>query len=259
MDSVPYPGMTDWPPMSPQRAVEFLFAEDGTGIDGWHWLIEWSTSSFYIKSMNPALEGAKVSIHGPDARYPGEQHMRFDRESDPKLIESAVRAGGRFLTDAEDGPIYFSGRQVSEDAGHIVRFCAERKSFVGDAPPAGGSRWPKAKSTARAITPVPTEGHVTYLDVYLSFGDPYWPDEEGVRATQSGIGPVTNGSGMQLTLVVKDALREPELNPCSDWRGDTPVDQCLRGLVAGVDQAGVLWLDEQLIPFTVADSVPRHY
>lgn len=54
MNSVPYP-MANWPGMNQQHAIEFLAAEDGTGIDGWHWLIEWSTTSFYIKSLNPAL------------------------------------------------------------------------------------------------------------------------------------------------------------------------------------------------------------
>lgn len=260
MDSVPYPGMAEWPPMSPQRAVEFFWAKNGTGIDGWHWLIEWSTSSFYIKSMNPALEGAKVSIHGPDPKHPGKQHLRFDRESDPKLIEKAMEAGGRFLTDAEDGPTYFTGREVRKDAGHIVRFCVEREPFVGDAPPAGGSRWPKEKTKAgRVILPVPREGHVAYFDVYLSFDKPYWPDEERVRATQSGLGPITNALGMHLTLVSDTSVPNPELNPCGDLRGDAPVGECLRGLTVGVDGDGVLWLCEQLISPDIADAVPRHY
>jgi hypothetical protein len=44
-----YPGLDE------HRAIEFLWAtSDGTGIDSWHWLLETSATSFYIKSMNQA-------------------------------------------------------------------------------------------------------------------------------------------------------------------------------------------------------------
>jgi hypothetical protein len=249
MGGVPYPGMDQ------QHAVEFLFAENGTGIDGWHWLIEWSTSSFYIKSLNPALEQAKVSIHGPDPKHPGRQYLRFGLESDQKLVKKSERAGGRWTTDTTQLPVYFTGRQVTDDAAHIVRYCAEREAFVGDAPAAGGSRWPKEKSTFKVIVPVPKEGRVTYLDIYLSFGDPYWPDEAGVRAAQAGMGPITNASGMHLTAVVKNRPATDE-NPCGDTRGDTPVDQCFRGIAVAVDEAGVLWLCEKLVPIDRGNGSP---
>jgi hypothetical protein len=41
--------------MDEHRAIEFFMATSGgTAIDSWHWLIEWSTTSFYVKSMNRA-------------------------------------------------------------------------------------------------------------------------------------------------------------------------------------------------------------
>jgi len=253
MNPVPYPGMVDYPGMRPQHAIEFLVAEEGTGIDGWHWIIEWSTSSFYMKSLNPALRSAKVSLHGPDPKHPGKQHLRFDL-TEPGLVEKAERAGGRWATDTSGLPLYFRGRQVNDYAAHIVRYSAERDAFLKGAPPAGGSRGPRAKSTFRAIVPVPKEDRVTYLDIYLSFGDPYWPDEAGVRAAQAGIGPITNGSGMNLTAVVRDwpAAREP--GPCGDFRGETPRGDCLRGIAAAVDDTGLLWLCEKLLPTAMMDA-----
>jgi hypothetical protein len=248
VNSVPYPGMANWPGMNQQHAIEFLAAENGTGIDGWHWLIEWSTTSFYIKSLNPALEQAKVSLHGPDPKHPGKQHLRYGLESESKLVEKSERSGGRWVTDVRQLPAYFTGQQVNGDAAHVVRYCVEREAFVGDAPPAGGSRWPKAKATFKAIIPGPKEGRVTYFDIYLSFGHPYWPDEEGVRRAQAGIGPITNAPGMHLTAVVKDRPAGDEPNPCGDFRGDTPVNQCFRGLATAVDESGVLWLCDKLIP-----------
>jgi hypothetical protein len=234
-------------------SVEFLIAEEGTGIDGFHWIIEWSTSSFYIKSLNPALQSAKVSLHGPDPKHPGKQHLRFGLESKSELVEKATSAGGRWTTDTDTLPFYFSGRQVNDYAAHIVRYCAERDAFVEGAPPAGGSRGPRAKSTFRAIVPVPKKDRVTHIDIYLSFADPYWPDEAGVRAAQAGIGPITNASGMSLTAVVRDwpATREPD--PFGDVRGETPVTQCLRGIAAAVDETSLLWLCEKLLPTAMVD------
>src|SRR6185437_11030359 len=85
-DDAPYPGGDGYPGMDEHRAIEFFAAtNDGTAIDSWHWLIEWSTTSFYIKSMNPALQGTKVSIHGPDDRHPGLNHYRFDLIRTPEL------------------------------------------------------------------------------------------------------------------------------------------------------------------------------
>jgi hypothetical protein len=241
-------GMASWPGMSQQHAIEFLAAENGTGIDGWHWLIEWSTTSFYIKSMNPALEQAKVSLHGPDPKHPGKQHFRYGLESDLKLIDKSKRAGGRWVTNVSQLPAYFSGRQVTDHAGHVIRYCVEREAFVGDAPPAGGSKRPKAKATFKAIVPVPREGRVTYVDIYLSFGEPHWPDETGARAAHSGIGLITNSAGIHLTVVVEDRTAATQPNPCGDTRGDIPANECFRGLATAIDESGVLWLCDKLIP-----------
>ena len=53
-EDVLYPGLDE------HRAIEFLTATgDGTAIDGWHWLMETSTTSFYIKSMNQGVAGGQ--------------------------------------------------------------------------------------------------------------------------------------------------------------------------------------------------------
>ena len=36
--------------MQQQHAIEFFFIEEATSLWGFHWLIEWLTSSFYISS-----------------------------------------------------------------------------------------------------------------------------------------------------------------------------------------------------------------
>ena len=257
------PAMTDdvlYPGMDEHRAIEFLSAtSDGTAIDGWHWLMETSTTSFYIKSMNRALQGAKVSVHGPDGRHPGEDHYRFDlirtaeMEVEQRSADRSARAGGRWLTDTAELPRYFTGRRIADNVDQVMRFSTGHDVFVVGAPPAGGSDFPKPKATMRGLLPIPAEGFVIHVDVFLSYdGDrgPYWPNDESViRAQRSGLGFMTNSLGWKLSVVVYDRAADHEPDPCGDYRGDTPVDRCFRGYAATVDDTGLLWLCEKLIPY----------
>jgi hypothetical protein len=210
-------------------------------------LIEWSTSSFYIKSLHPGMQLAKVSLHGPDPKHPGKQHLRFDLDK-PDLVQKAAKAGGHWSTASDPLPYYFSGRQVNDHAAHIVRISAGWDTFAKGAPGPGNSRGPRQKSTFRALVPAPEKDHVTHVDIFLSLGDAYWPDEAAARAAYAGMGPITNAIAMSLTAVAvqRPVTLDPE--PAGDTRGDTPLDQCVRGIAAVVDTTGLLWLCEKVIP-----------
>lgn len=249
-----------YPSLDEHRAIEFLSATaDGTAIDSWHWLIETATTSFYIKSLNRALQAAKVSLHGPDARYPGEDHYRFDlirtpeMEVDPKFIKRSTRAGGRWLTDSAELPRYFPGRRITDNVDHVIRFSTGHDLFTAGAPPAGGSDHPKQKATMRGLLPIPAEGRVVHVDAFLSRdaeAGPYWPSEESViRHHRSGLGFMTNSLGWKLSVVVYDRPVDREPDPSGDYRGNLPVSECCRGYAATVDNTGLLWLCEKLIPF----------
>jgi hypothetical protein len=232
--------------MQQQHAIEFFFIEEASSLWGFHWLIEWSTSSFYIKCLHPALQSAKVSLHGPDPKHPGRQHLRFDLDK-PDKVAKAKKAGGLWA-GSDPLPYYFAGRQVNDHAAHIVRFSAGWDTFIKGAPGPGGSKGPREKSTFKAILRAPEKDHVAHVDVFLSMGDPYWPDEAKARAAGAGMGPITNAIGMNLTAV---AVRRPvtlQPDPCGDVRGDVPLDQCVRGVSAVVDETSLLWLCEKVIP-----------
>lgn len=251
-DDVPYPGWDGFPGMDQHPCIEwFMATNDGTAIDGWHWLIEWTTTSFYIKSMNPAVQLMKVSMHGPDPRpqHVGKEHFRFDRErTNQDRADRAADAGGRWLTDDSTLPLHFEGHQINDHTKLIVRFCAEPEVFVPGAPPAGGSDWP-IKKAMKGIVPLPAQGRVRHIDIFLSDdGAPYWPDADKVRATQSGLGYIRNSLDWCLSAVIFDRPAEYLPDPCGDLRGEVPVDQCLRGVAATVDETSVLWLCEKLIP-----------
>lgn len=249
IDGYPFPGMQE------RTALEWLMAtNDGTAIDSWHWLIESSTTSFYAKSLNQALEGAKVSIHGPDDNHPGADHFRFDvlrtdgETLDQKAADKATRAGGRWLTDPGEMPHYFTGRPINDHVKLVVRFSTPWDAFIAGAPPAGGSRWPKAKAL-KGLVPVPKKGRVRHVDLYLSTnGEPYWPyNEQVLSASRAGLGFLTNSLGWKLSAVVVDAAMNEENHPVGNLRGETPFAQCRRGIAAWVDETGLLWLCETVI------------
>jgi hypothetical protein len=246
-ENAPYPGLDE------HSAIEFLMAtNDGTAIDGWHWLIEWTTTSFYIKSMNPAIQAMKVSMHGPDPRpqHRGREHFRFDLErTNRDRAARAVAAGARWLSDPSELPHYFEGRKVNDNVKLLVRFSVGHDAYVAGAPAAGGSDWP-VQDAMKGIVPLPLEGRVRHVDIFLSDdGSPYWPNEDKVRATRSGLGYIRNSLNWCLSAVVFDRRFDDEPDPCGDLRGDTPVSQCSRGLASTVDETSLLWLCEKLIPF----------
>ncbi len=99
---------------------------------------------------------------------------------------------------------------------------------------------------------MPADSRVRHIDVFLSDnGEPYWPDADKVRASQSGMGGyIRNSLDWCLSAVVFDRPAEylPD-PPFGDLRGNVPVDQCLRGgVVATVDDDSLLWLCEKLVP-----------
>jgi hypothetical protein len=56
-----------YPGMQQQDAIEFFFLAKATSLWGFYWLIEWSTSSFYVEMSAPwpAVGEGQPSRPGP--------------------------------------------------------------------------------------------------------------------------------------------------------------------------------------------------
>lgn len=61
---------------------------------------------------------------------------------------------------------------------------------------------------------------------------------------------MSKGLDARLELACRNDFRPAaaEPNPWGDTRGDTPVNECFRGLATAIDESGVLWLCDKLIP-----------
>lgn len=218
-DEMPYPGWEGFPGMDQHEAIEwFMNTNDGRAIDGWHWLIEWTTTSFYVKAMTVATQILKVSMHGPDPgpRHKGKAHFRVDQErTNQDRVTNATGAGGRWLYGAGGLPLFFEGQPVNDNVKLVARFSTEPELFLPGAPPAGPADWRKKKAM-KGILPLPVDRRVRHVDAFLSYnGHPYWPDPDTVRATHSGLGYIRNSLNWCLSTVAFDRPRL--ISATEDW------------------------------------------
>ncbi|SLC59839.1 Uncharacterised protein [Mycobacteroides abscessus subsp. massiliense] len=224
--------------MDGEHAIVFSIFDRAAKIAGYTWLIEWSTTSFYIKSMYKPMRMLKVSIHGPDPKHIGKQHFRLDFDH-PKPAQMAVSAGGGWSTGSLQLPLYFHGRRVNKRTVHIARFSAEWSMYVRGVPSAPmPSKRPKA--TLHALVAAPAVGKVTHVDVFLSNVRPYWGKETKARVQDAGMGPIVNSAGMYLTAVNYQRPVEDQPDPFGDVRDGVPLDDCVRGIGERLDPSGFL-------------------
>jgi hypothetical protein len=91
------------------------------------------------------------------------------------------------------------------------------------------------------------------VDIYLSDRRPYWPNEAETRKDNDCFGPLLNTAGQYLTGVsARRSVFDREHHPPLDLAPHLgPDDEAVRGLSAGVDSSGLLWIVEQLLPASI--------
>lgn len=238
--------------MDGQHAIVFSIMDRAARIYGFTWLIEWSTTSFYVKSTYKPMQTTKISLHGPDPNHFDKQHFRLDFEH-VGPADKAIAAGGAWSTHALQLPLYFEGKRINKRAVHIVRFSAEASMYAKGIPSAPAPS-PKAKATLHAALAAPPSGKVAHVDLFVSSVRPLWPNEKKVRADDAGMGPIVNSAGLYLTAVNYQVSSTAEPDPFGDVRDGLPIDQCVRGIGERLDPSGFLWICEKMIPPSKVES-----
>lgn len=88
-------------------------------------------------------------------------------------------------------------------------------------------------------------GFALDVDLFVSDGAPFWPEEARVRAKDAALGPLKNRAGQWLT----GEVHERQLSTDPTWRqvraGAPPAPtQAVRALGIGIDDEQVLWINE---------------
>lgn len=149
---------------------------------------------------------------------------------------------------AAELPLWFPGRRINARVLHLARFAVSWDMFSKQVPSAPLPQL-KQKATLHALLEPPRLLRASYVEVYMSEGQPYWPDELDVRANNAGMGPISNNAGMFLTAVDRCASTVDEPDPFQRrLDAGVPVADCVRGMATKVDPSGFLWLCEKLMP-----------
>lgn len=219
-------GRTDRPPM------------------GYAWRLWSSRTSFYLKARTPGVRHLKLSVHGDDPRHPGGGGLKIGMDTEEDY-QGAVASQSLIGIRSGSWPIWFPGKHLVPGSLLVARL-----RWTWDActrlPPAP-SPGELAKGATGLAAPPPLEpGDAVDVDLILTEGRPYWPNETRARADNACIGPLRNDADQWLTGTVVKRLAShtppPEhgVAPMPTGRGDE-----LRGMSASIDPDGFLWLLEQ--------------
>lgn len=225
-------------------ALYFCVGSRQSKMCSYSWRIWWGRTSFYIKARDQAaFADLKVSLHGPDERHsaPG-----FKIERDAPRGQDAPAIEGLVVSPPDWLPCWYSGRPVTEDVRHAIRFRFSYNIFRRGYPSAPSPRDVTAKDVAGLVPPPNHELNAVDVDLYVSTGHPYWPNERKARRDNACLGPLLNEAGQYLSAVVK--LQSTALHPtprlAQGTRPNSNEDR-VRGIGATVDNTGLLWICEQ--------------
>jgi hypothetical protein len=239
---------------SPGEAIYFFVADPNTGIAGYVWRVGWRSTSFYIKPTWKVLSGLKISLHGPDARHSGPVFLVSKDES-----AGDVTANGGMMIDLSDGQRRsFSGAPILGAEGTVLaaRFRSTWSLFREGSK--SGPRPADLKGAkVGACLPAPTLFHATDLELFVSSGAPFWPNEAQARKDNACLGPLINEADQYLTAVSRRASVASSPTP-SAFVGKEPEGERTRGIRTIVDpEWDFLWVIEDWLPISMFGNLAQ--
>jgi hypothetical protein len=191
------------------------------------WRITAKKRDFYLDTIGATGETMHVSLHGPRGDFSNHRfHLRIDR----RAVKDA-KTGGHFVQHKVPGRGQeFRGKQVGDGAFHVARlrwrWHLQRPRYrnaavFGNAPDIGDGQ------SGRRLGATLNPNSAWDVDVYVSYGKPYWPMQLSKNHGDPRLGPVRNDADMWLTAM--SVHRAEKLDPSPDqlvprlpYAGETP-------------------------------------
>lgn len=163
------------------------------------WRVTAKKNDFYLQDASPTGDVMHVSVHGPQDGH-GEPgfFLRIDR----KKAVTAEEKGYFLRSSVPRKGIRFSGNQLAPGVFHVVRlrwgWDVQRERFrnyayFGDTPKPG----PTEQGFVQRTILKPNQAWD--VDLYISYGDPYWPAVFNKGSGDPRLGPLRNDAGHWLT------------------------------------------------------------
>jgi hypothetical protein len=221
----------------------FVVSDWSRPICGYTWRIGWGRTSFYAKARYRPLTSLKISLHGPDKRHarPG---FKVAIENDALAVAHA--AGGTVAGDVAHEPRWFSGCPGEDGSVHAVRYRWTSDLFEEGDPSAPIPR--DIRPTAQgSVIPLPPPGFSADVDIFVTEGSPYWPNEIQARQDNACLGPLRNEADQYLTGISRRRSVVSVPSPASEI-GPVSPDARVRGVESTIDSEGLLWIIERWLP-----------
>jgi hypothetical protein len=181
-----------------RQVIVFLVRHPVTGVMSYCWRIGVGRTSFYMKPRYDPLSMLKISFHGPDPRH---RQPGLKIEIDQSASTKANEAGGIVVHGSGEYKQWYTGKPVRPGGPtHVARLRYPWSMFYQSVPSAPMPKDPPKASVAGVIPP-PDEFYAVDVDLYISQGKPYWPDERAARRANAMLGVLRNEADQYLTAV----------------------------------------------------------
>lgn len=232
------------------------FSAPDSGALGNIWRITAKKTDFYLDALGGA-NAFHLSVHGPNDRHPDGHrfHVTVDRKA-----AAAVEARGDFiLYDLPRKGRPFDGQGLAPNVFRVARirwrWDLQRPRFRQAA---AFGPLPSTLGTAARLGVQLEPNEAIDLDLFVSYAEPHWPDEERSLRDNSRLGPLRNDAGMWLTATAyrRSQLEFPAPEPATPplpKAGEEPV-RLLGGGPAEDETGDMYWFVESITSREVIEA-----
>ena len=231
--------------MSPsqQDAMYITIGKPGEPVRGFTWRIWSRSTSFYLKSRVPGMNHLKLSLHSADPRHDGKGGFKIGMDPE-SAFQQAVVEGRIAALRTGNWPIWFPGQRLTNNSTLVarLRWTWDACTRLGPAPNPGDLK----RGAVGLVAPLPPEpGDAVDVDLIISKGKPYWPNEKKARQDNACLGGYDTAGDWLTGTVVKRLANE--YAPPETAIGPRPKNSSdeMRAVSAAIDETGFLWLIEQ--------------
>lgn len=223
---------------------------NGRYVAGHAWRAAARSTPFYLKTR-VTLQDWKISLHGPDERYPNGPLFKYGPD---KSFTPSEKDRGSVTTkwgDVTRDELRFQGERITPTARRVVRLRWSWELFQNGAHTEDASKRIGPKHQGAKILKAPDAPNALDVDFFLSEHKPYWPNKKEIERKDAGMGPLCNTAGQYLTAVVMhhSLIRHPSPEVGQKpFKLPTRISDRVRGASAVVHPDGYLFYEEVWMP-----------
>lgn len=242
------------PPVRPSKEsalVARLLNDDDRTVLGDPWVITAKKRDFYVQPLDQHSDAFHISCHGPGDGFGDHQfHVKVNQREANQRKERVGMLGNAVPKKG----FQFPGRRVSGSAYLVIRlrwsWQLERPRFRAQALWQHPSPATEEHQTRLALRGESAPNAAWDFDIYVSFGEPYFPQMVPRATGNPRFGPIFNSAGYALTAM---SHRRNELQVPTPAMADAPLpkigetpNRVFIGSIDDPDSPGIYWCNQTI-------------